>query len=384
LDTPELTYPLRAYVCHQCWLVQVPAHASASELFTDDYAYFSSVSSSWVEHARKYSQAICERLELKSSSFVVEVASNDGYLLQFFQQADIPCLGIEPTRSTANAARERGIDTEEAFFGSDFATRLRETRGPADLLVGNNVLAHVPDLNDFVSGIAAILAPNGVATLEFPHLMRLVDGVQFDTIYHEHYSYLSFHTARQILQQHGLKVFDVEELETHGGSLRVYATPASSIHEPTPNVDALLATEAEKRLTSSEYYTGFQSQVDRIKDELLQWLAKLKASGVAVAGYGAAAKGNTLLNYAGVGTDLLPFICDAAPSKQFKFMPGSHIPILPPASLEQSQITHVLLLPWNIQRELRSVIMGLASSCEVTATAIPHLSERPLRGQLES
>lgn len=353
LDQPEITYPLHAFVCEQCWLVQLPEHARADQLFTNDYAYFSSVSSTWVEHARRYVEEMVPRFGLNANSLVVEIASNDGYLLQFVTQAGIPCVGIEPTASTAVTAREKGIETIEEFFGEAFARGFVESRQRADLLLGNNVLAHVPDLNDFIAGAAAILAPDGVVTFEFPHLMRLVEGLQFDTIYHEHYSYLSFTTVCRLFEQHGLRMFDVQELPTHGGSLRVFGTPATgSIHQPTGVVAELQQRENLAGMQHSAWYDGFQPQVNRVKNDLLQFLLAQSKAGRTVVGYGAAAKGNTLLNYAGVRSDLISFVCDAAPSKQGRYLPGSHIPILNPDALKNSGADTVLILPWNIAPEV--------------------------------
>ena len=353
LERPEITYPLKAYVCRECLLVQLPAHAGAEELFTPDYAYFSSVSRTWVEHARRYVAEVTERYRLGPDSFVVELASNDGYLLQFVKERGIPCLGIEPTHATAEAARSRGIETLEEFFGLTLGQRLAEERGQADLIVANNVLAHVPDLNDFVAGIASLLAPEGVATLEFPHLLRLILGRQFDTIYHEHYSYFSLHAARRVFRHAGLEIFDVEELPTHGGSLRIHAALAAAAEaRMSERVAALLEEERRAGILEMDFYAGFQAQAEKIKNDLLTFLLEQKGKGATVAAYGAAAKGNTLLNFAGVKTDLLPFVCDAAPSKQGRFLPGSHIPILPPEELLERRPDHVLILPWNIRGEI--------------------------------
>ena len=375
LGQPEITYPLQAFVCEDCWLVQLPAHADSSELFTDDYAYFSSVSSTWVGHAQRYAEQIIPRLGLNGDSLVVEVASNDGYLLQFFRDAKIPCLGIEPTASTAAAARDKGIETLEEFFGEESARRFIQTRSTVDLLIGNNVLAHVPDLNDFIAGTAILLNPNGVVTFEFPHLLRLVNGLQFDTIYHEHYSYLSLTTVHRLLKTHGLRVFDVAELPTHGGSLRVFATPATStLHQLADAVVSVLQKEKQAGMLTSEWYDGFQPRVNAVKNDLLHFLLQRHHQKDLVAGYGAAAKGNTLLNFAGVRPDLLPFVCDAAPSKQGRYLPGSHIPVLSPEALQRHQPAVVLILPWNIADEIKS------QQCDVTswggrfACAVPEMT----------
>jgi C-methyltransferase-like protein/putative zinc binding protein/methyltransferase family protein len=353
LAGPEITYPLKVYVCGQCWLVQLPSHADAGELFTPDYAYFSSISASWVAHARTYVEVMAERLGLDGASFVVEIASNDGYLLQFVQARDIPCLGIEPTTSTAQAARKLGIETLEEFFGLELARRLASERRSADLLIVNNVLAHVPDINDFVAGIYEMLAQQGVATLEFPHLLKLVEGVQFDTIYHEHYSYLSLRAVAGIFEKAGLKIFDVEELPTHGGSLRIFAARKEAADRTvTPRVAALLEAERQAGVDRPEFYAGLQSRAEQTKNDLLTFLLKQKRAGKTVAAYGAAAKGNTLLNFAGVKPDLLAFVCDAAPSKQGRFLPGSHLPVLPPEALREQRPDFVLILPWNIKDEI--------------------------------
>ena len=353
LAQPEVTFPLRVFVCNHCWLVQLPEHAGSGELFNETYAYFSSVSSTWVDHAKSYVEKVVARFGLDATSFVVEVASNDGYLLQFVQKRGIRCLGVEPTASTAAVSMEKGIETVEEFFGKRFASSMVEEFGTADLLIGNNVLAHVPDLNDFVEGVVCALSTDGVATFEFPHLMRLVEGRQFDTIYHEHYSYLSLSTVNRIFESHGLKIFDVEEIETHGGSLRVYACRASSRkHDVTRRVAALRGKEESEGLLTAEYYSEFQAVVDGIKNRLLAHLLDLKSAEKKIYGYGAAAKGNTLLNYAGVTPDLLPLVADAAPSKQGKFLPGSHIPICTPERLIDEGPDQVLILPWNIVGEI--------------------------------
>ncbi|MEZ6128504.1 MAG: class I SAM-dependent methyltransferase [Planctomycetaceae bacterium] len=374
LDLPEVRYPLKAYVCDQCWLVQLPEHAHADELFTSDYAYFSSVSSSWVDHARRYVEEAIPRFQLTSDSLVVEVASNDGYLLQFMKQAGIPCVGIEPTASTAKASRDKGIETVEEFFGQEFAQQFVAERSGVDLLIGNNVLAHVPDLNDFVAGVAAALTKDGVATFEFPHLMRLVEGLQFDTIYHEHFSYLSFTTVRRLFAEHALRIFDVEELTTHGGSLRVYATPTDGKqYQATDAVKELLGRERVAGMQTTAWYDGFQARVDAAKNGLLRFLLDKQAAGETVVGYGAAAKGNTLLNYAGVRADLLPFVCDAASSKQGKFLPGSHIPIFQPDEINVQRPAIVVILPWNIADEVRGSLNYIADWGGRFARAIPEM-----------
>lgn len=348
----EVHAPLKTFVCTACWLVQLPSFHASHELFTADYAYFSSVSTSWVDHAQRYVAAMIARFGLGADDWVVEIASNDGYLLQFVQAAGIPCTGIEPTASTAAAARAKGIESIERFFGAELASELVASRGHAALTAANNVLAHVPDINDFVAGFAVLLAPDGVATFEFPHLVNLIEQAQFDTIYHEHYSYLSLTAVTRIFAGQGLRVFDVEKIPTHGGSLRVYVCREGGKFAPAPAVAALLAEEAAKGVTSPGWYTTLSARAETIKLDLLDFLIRCRREGRRVAAYGAAAKGNTLLNYAGAHADLIDFVCDAAPSKQGQFMPGSHIPILPPAALTERKPDYVLILPWNLTEEI--------------------------------
>jgi 2-polyprenyl-3-methyl-5-hydroxy-6-metoxy-1,4-benzoquinol methylase len=373
LDQPEVTYPLKLFVCDACWLVQTQDHAHASELFSADYAYFSSVSRSWLEHASRYCDMAVRRFRLDASSRVVEVASNDGYLLKNFVRAGIPCLGVEPTEGTASAARALGIPVVTEFFGQALGERLAGEQGKADLVIGNNVFAHVPDINDFSAGLAAVLKPGGTVTLEFPHLLQLMAQVQFDTVYHEHFSYLSLHTAAQVLRRAGLVVYDVEELATHGGSLRVYAGHAAQAPARAASVEALLARERAAGLQQLDTYLGFQARADEVKNGLLSFLIDSHAKGVRLAGYGAAAKGNTLLNYAGVRPDLLPFICDAAPSKQGRFTPGTHIPIVHPDVLERERPDIVLILPWNLAAEVTTQMEAVRSWGGRFAVAIPEL-----------
>lgn len=353
LNRPERSYPLRLYVCRQCWLVQTEDHAWAGELFGEEYAYFSSVSSSWVAHAVRYVATITRRLELDRHRMVVEVACNDGYLLEHFVAAGIPCLGIEPTASAAAVARARNVPVVEDFFGAPLARKLVARGIQADLVVANNVLAHVPDINEFVAGFAVLLKPQGMATFEFPHLLRLVADAQFDTIYHEHFSYLSLTVVDRIFTAGGLTVVDVEEHPTHGGSLRVFAQRRDTgPHARSAAVEDLLQREARAGVLTPGYYAGFQTKADAIKNQLLGFLLAAKRRGKTVGAYGAAAKGSTLLNYAGVRPDLLPFVCDAAPLKRGKYMPGSHIPIVPPAALRERKPDIVLILPWNIADEV--------------------------------
>jgi SAM-dependent methyltransferase len=373
LHRPERYYPLRVKVCEQCWLVQTEDYAQADELFSADYAYFSSTSSSWMAHARAYCEQMATALGLGAHSQVIEVASNDGYLLRNFLAAGVPCLGIEPTASTAAAAEVLGIPVLHEFFGEDLGKRLAAEGRAADLICGNNVFAHVPDINDFTRGLSAALKPEGVVTLEFPHLMRLIEHTQFDTVYHEHYSYLSLTAVQQIFIAAGLRVWDVEELPTHGGSLRVFGCCAEAARTKTPRVEELLAREVAAGLRQLAYYTTFQARADKVKDDLLAWLIEQKHAGKRVAAYGAAAKGNTLLNYAGVKPDLVPFVYDASAAKQGKYLPGSHIPILSPDALRHDVPDAVLILPWNIATEVREQLADLAARGVRFATAVPEL-----------
>lgn len=354
LRAPEATYPLRLHVCTECWLVQTEDYASADELFSRDYAYFSSTSQTWLAHAASYAQDISHRLALGADCFVVEIASNDGYLLKNFVSSGIPCLGIEPTASTAQAAEAIGVPTLREFFGLALGERLALEGRQADLIVGNNVFAHVPDINDFTNGLKAALKPGGTITLEFPHVMQLIGQVQFDTVYHEHFSYLSLYAVQRIFQHAGLRVLDVEELATHGGSLRVYGCHAGDVRASTAAVAAMLIAEESAGMRTLETYAGFQMRADAVKDGLVTFLIEQKRAGRKVAAYGAAAKGNTLLNYAGVRSDLLPFVCDAAPSKQGRYLPGSRIPVVEPAQLRELRPDIVLILPWNIAGEVQA------------------------------
>ena len=373
LSKPEKYYPLKIKVCDHCWLVQTEDYAQADELFSPDYAYFSSASSSWLAHAKAYTKQMTQRLGLSSNSLVIEVASNDGYLLKNFVAAGIPCLGIEPTASTATAAEKLGIPVLQEFFGEALGKRLAAEGKQADLIAGNNVYAHVPDINDFTFGLKSALKPRGTITLEFPHLMRLIEHTQFDTVYHEHFSYLSLYTVNCILQAAGLRVWDVEELPTHGGSLRIYGCHQED-SRPTKNaVEALLHREAEAGLQTLSPYTTFQARANKVKDDLLDFLIQQKRAGKKVAAYGAAAKGNTLLNYAGVKPDLLPFVCDAAGAKQDKYMPGSHIPILAPQAIQQALPDFVLILPWNIADEVMKQNAFIREWRGKFVTSIPEL-----------
>lgn len=365
LALPEITYPLEVFVCTYCWLVQLPAHTPADHLFTPNYAYFSSTSSSWCAHAEHFVSSAVQKLSLGPNSLVIEVASNDGYLLQYVKQLGIPCFGIEPTQSTANAARAKGITTIERFFGKALAMELEQT----DLLVANNVLAHVPDINDFMAGIAKVLKNDGLAAIEFPHLLNLLAGNQFDTIYHEHFSYFSLSVVSRIALTAGLEVVDVEELPTHGGSLRVWLAH-NGFSDPSKNVQRILQAEQAAGLETVDVYADFQETADLTKNCLLEFLLQAKSKGERVLGYGAAAKGNTLLNYAGIKADLLPAIADRAPSKQGCLMPGSHIPIISPEQLIASRFDALLLLPWNLIHEIRNELPNTR-----LVTAIPRLRQ---------
>lgn len=374
LTRPEKYFPLKIRVCDHCWLVQTEDYAQADELFNADYAYFSSTSESWLRHARHYAQDMRQRLALGPDSFVIEVASNDGYLLKNFVEMGVPCLGIEPTASTAQAAEQLGIPVRREFFGEALARQLAAEGKQADLIAGNNVYAHVPDINDFTRGLKAALKPGGTITLEFPHLLQLIQQAQFDTVYHEHFSYLSLGTVQRIFQAAGLRVHDVQTLGTHGGSLRVFGCHAQDPRPDAPAVQEILQLELSNGLQELTTYTNFQTKADRVKDELLSFLLEQKKAGKTVAAYGAAAKGNTLLNYAGVKTDLLPMVADAAKAKQGKYMPGSHIPIVPPDRLKSLHPDFLLILPWNIATEVKSQNQDLAVSGTRFVTAVPSLS----------
>jgi SAM-dependent methyltransferase len=369
----ERYYPLKVMVCESCWLVQTVDYAAADELFSADYAYFSSTSSGWLSHAARYSETMIERLKLTRDSFVIEIACNDGYLLRNFVNAKIPCLGIEPTAGTAAAAEALGIPVLREFFGEALGKQLASQGKQADLIAGNNVYAHVPDINDFTRGLKAALNPGGTITLEFPHVMRLIEYAQFDTIYHEHFSYLSLYSARRIFAAAGLRVFDVEELPTHGGSLRLFGCHADDTRATSPAVEAVLREEERCGLRAVDVYRDFQPRTDRIKDDLLRFLIEQKAAGKSIAAYGAAAKGNTLLNYAGVKPDLLLFVCDAATAKQGKYMPGSRIPIVPPLKLCECRLDFLLVLPWNIEDEIRAAAAPFLDGRTRTVTALPTL-----------
>ena len=353
LSKPEIYYPLKIRVCNKCWLVQTEDYAKAETFFTPDYAYFSSISSSWLLHAKKYSDKIIKELNLNKKSYVVEIASNDGYLLKNFIKKKIPCLGIEPTKSTADVAKKLKIPVIRKFFTESLSNKIVRDEKKADLIIGNNVFAHVPDINDFTKGIKVLLKQGGIVTLEFPHLMRLIEKRQFDTIYHEHFSYLSLNTISNIFSTFGLRIWKVEELATHGGSLRVYGCHEKDGRPICQSVNKILKEEVNKGLLKLKTYVNFQKKIDQIKDNFLSFLIKQKRLSKKIVAYGAAAKGNTLLNFSGVKPDLLPFVFDAAKSKQGKFLPGSHIPILPPKELTKIKPDFLLILPWNIINEIK-------------------------------
>ena len=349
----ERSFPLRVFFCKECHLVQLADFSAAEKIFSEEYAYFSSFSTSWLKHAENYVELMVKRFGFGSSSQVIEIASNDGYLLQYFKQKKIPVLGIEPSGGCAKAAVEKGIPSVVDFFGVRLAEKLKNENKQADLLLGNNVLAHVPDLNDFVAGMKIILKPGGVITMEFPHLLRLLQEGQFDTVYHEHFSYLSFTTAEKVFAKHGLAFFDVEELSTHGGSLRIYGRHASnSAHPVTPQVARMREREAAEGLGREKTYLDFGKKVEKIRESLLKFLKDCKTRKKTVVGYGAPAKGNTLLNYCGVTTDLLQYTVDASPHKQNHYLPGSHLPIYSPEKIRQTKPDYVLILPWNLKDEI--------------------------------
>jgi SAM-dependent methyltransferase len=371
---PEKWFPLKVLICQSCWLVQAEAYSRAAELFNGEYAYFSSFSDLWLKHADNYVNSMVSRFGLTSESHVVEIASNDGYLLQYVKERGIPCLGIEPTASTSAASRLKGIETIEEFFCIRLAERLVAQGRQADLMVANNVLAHVPDINDFSAAFAALLKPHGVATFEFPHLMKLIAQNEFDTIYHEHFSYLSFTAVVEIFKENGLSVFDVAELPTHGGSLRVFAQRKDTGQQAyNKKVTELIEKEATAGMNRASYYAEFQAHADKVKDDFLYFLIEAKRAGKTVAGYGAAAKGNTLLNYAGIRPDLITYIVDRNPAKQGKFMPGSRIPIVEEVLLQQTRPDYVVIIPWNLREEVMIQLDYIRAWGGKFVTAVPEL-----------
>jgi len=374
MKEPEKWYPLKVMVCGNCWLVQTEDFVGFGEMFSEDYAYFSSYSSTWLEHARDYVDKMTSRFNLDSDSMVVEIAANDGYLLQYVKGKSIPCYGIEPTHSTAQAAREKNIEIIEEFFGVKLAKDLVDKDRQADLIAANNVLAHVPDINDFVKGFSILLKPEGVATFEFPHLLNLVDKNQFDTIYHEHYSYLSLVAVRTIFEVNGLTIFDVEEIPTHGGSLRVFAQcKETGQHEISNNVNAILTIEEKSGINTLDFYSRLQQQAEKIKFGLLQFLMDERNKMKKVAAYGAAAKGNTVLNFSGVRTDLISYVVDLNPAKQGKYMPGSRIPIVDEDKIKRDKPDYILILPWNIKNEVIEQLAYIREWGGKFVTSVPEL-----------
>jgi SAM-dependent methyltransferase len=368
----EPFYPLHVWVCRVCFLVQLEAYVSGEEIFTE-YAYFSSYSDSWVEHARRYTDLAIERLQLAESSFVVELASNDGYLLQHFVQRGVPVLGVEPAKNVAEVAVARGVPTVAEFFGINLARQLAAERGKADLILGNNVLAQVPDLNDFVGGIPILLAERGTLTIEFPHLARLIQGNQFDTIYHEHYSYFSLYTIERICQRHGLRLYDVEELPTHGGSLRIWGCHSTDPRPETERLQVLRTRELADGVDGLQYYANFSERVIRTKHNLLEFLIQARHQGKSVAGYGAPGKGNTLLNYCGIRTDFIQYTVDRNPYKHGRFLPGTHIPIYSPERLALTRPDYILIMPWNLRDEISAQLEYTREWGAQLVVAVPEL-----------
>ncbi len=369
----EVYYPLCVYLCHQCWLAQLPEFETAEGIFSE-YTYFSSYSDSWLDHARRYVEAVSERFGLGAESRVIEIASNDGYLLQYFKERGVPCLGIEPAGNVAKVAVERGIPTRVEFFGTECARKLADEGRQADLLLGNNVLAHVPNLNDFVAGIKIALAPTGVLTMEFPHLLRLVDENQFDTIYHEHFSYFSLVAVERVFARHGLTLFDVEELDTHGGSLRIFARHQDDASKPVgPRIEELRERELARGMETPAFYKDFAERVAETKRKLLAFLIEEKRAGKKIVGYGAPAKGNTLLNYCGVRTDFVDYTVDRSPHKQGRFLPGTRIPIAGPDRIRETTPDYVLILPWNLRREIMGQMADIAEWGGRFVVAIPEV-----------
>ncbi len=353
LNDPEVFFPIKLFVCENCFLVQIDEYKKSNEIFNEKYAYFSSFSKSWLAHSKNYVEMVIDRFRLDEKSFIIEIASNDGYLLQYFKERDIPCLGIEPSSNTAAVAKEKGIDVIVDYFGVPLAENLVEMKRKPDLLLGNNVLAHVPEINDFVEGLKIALNDKGIITMEFPHIMNLIENNQFDTIYHEHFSYFSFLTVKSIFEYHNLEIFDVDEIPTHGGSLRVYAKhKEDNTKEISSKVQQLYDLEISKKMNSLDFYKGFQEKANIIKNNLLQFLVEKKLKGKRVIAYGAAAKGNTLLNYCGIKKDLIEYVVDLSPHKQGKFLPGSHIPILNEEKIKETRPDFIIILPWNIKEEI--------------------------------
>ena len=375
LNEPEVYFPLKVFFCEHCWLVQIDEYKKSNEIFNENYAYFSSYSRSWVKHAEDYVKMICKRLSLSKSSRVMEIASNDGYLLQFFVARSIPCFGVEPSAGTAKAAEKKGVESIVDFFGSELAVRIAEERGKQDLIIGNNVLAHVPDINDFVEGLKIVLSDSGTITMEFPHLLRLIQYNQFDTIYHEHFSYFSLHTVEKVFLAHKLKIYDVEELPTHGGSLRIYACHINDdSHDVNPKVEYIKGVEREFGILDPKVYDSFQREANAIKSSFLSFLMDQKRMGKKIVAYGAAAKGNTLLNYCGIkGTDLIEYVVDASPHKKGKYLPGSHIPIFSEERISDDKPDIIVILPWNIKEEIIKQLSYVKDWHSQFVIAIPNL-----------
>jgi len=371
---PEKWYPLKVLVCNNCWLVQTEDFIGSDEMFSEDYAYFSSYSSSWLLHAKAYVEKMVKIFHLDSNSKVVEIAANDGYLLQYVTEKNIPCYGVEPTSSTGNAARKKGIEIVGEFFGERLAIKLKKQGEQADLIVANNVLAHVPDINDFVKGFSILLKPDGVATFEFPYLLNLVEYKQFDTIYHEHYSYLSLTSVLAVFKANGLSIFDVEELPSHGGSIRVYTQRSDTLHQTiNAEVEKMRLREEEMGIRTLKYYQGFQQKAEKVKIDLLDFLVQANKNGKKVAAYGAAAKGNTMMNFAGVRSDLISYVIDKNPNKQGKFMPGSRIPIKEGQYLKDNIPDFIIILPWNLQAEVMSQCESFMKKGGQFVVAVPEL-----------
>jgi hypothetical protein len=360
LSKPEIYYPLCLYICDQCWLMQIEDYKIADEIFGEDYRYYSSFSSLWLNHAEKYVRMIIPRLGLNHNSRVLEIASNDGYLLQYFKIAKIPCFGIDPAEGPARKANEMGIETIITFFDSDRATEIVKLKGRQDLIIGNNVLAHVPDINNFVTGLEICLSPHGTITMEFPHLLELIHQTQFDTIYHEHYSYLSLATVESIFKKHGLRIYYVEKVFTHGGSLRIYACHTEdSLHPTEPSVNLIIDEERSRGLFEGQTYIDFQRKVNKIRSRFLKFLIEQRMAGKRIVAYGAAAKGNTLLNYCGIkGTELIEYVADASPFKQGFYLPGSRIPIVEPQRIFHDKPDFIIIFPWNIKNEIMKQLEG--------------------------
>ncbi|HEV3223248.1 MAG TPA: class I SAM-dependent methyltransferase [Puia sp.] len=374
LNEPEVFYPLRVFVCDNCFLVQIDEYKKSDAIFSNEYVYFSSYSTSWLAHAKDYVDMVEKRFSLNNNSLAVEIASNDGYLLQYFAEKNVPVLGIEPTTNTAAVAKKKGIETITEFFGTRLAKSLASEGRKADLLLGNNVLAHVPDILDFVAGMKIILKEDGVITMEFPHLLKLIENNQFDTIYHEHFSYLSFYTTQKIFESQGLTIFDVEEIPTHGGSLRIFAKHIENKSLPvSENVKDLMQKEKKEGILNIDSYKNFQAKAQCIKLEFLSFLIQAKKEGKKVAAYGAAAKGNTLLNYCGVKNDLINYVVDMNPHKQGKYLPASHIPVYSEKILKQNKPDYVIVLPWNLKAEITNQLRYIKVWRSSFVTVIPSL-----------